>query len=448
MKSGPTFHKKITAQLFLAILAGANVLTLALSARPIQDDYSILSNLATKGFLGGLKDSWNTMGGNVAPLATRSAFLSPSLSGKTWVGLFLFTLFVAVMVSISSALLMRSFSKTYFSRQEYFIVVALTILGFEGLLSPGAIGAFQFGAASAVHLLSVCYGVIAISLCFHKSKLSFLGIAIFGVACGNSSLAESLTLFAVCISLLVNTYFSKSVRFSSPRNSRLIVLIIANVLGLVTIVIAPGFRNRANNQIGVKNSLDKLPVHFVTSFIDIVGDFIAHPIWIFALIFGLLNKQSSNTFTIRRRFIIFPISFILLLDIVGGSLAYPAWHQTLGIYVLATPLCYIFASSLPRNSIFQFVRNHSKTFTIFVLLFLSLQFVRILPLSVSRAEKWDRNFVLNSCSLKKDPAAQLRGAEILYPPLNVGVSDVNTWTWMADSYRIWVRFAVSPPSNC
>ena len=61
MKPGPTFHNKITAQLFLAILAGANVLTLALSARPIQDDYSILSNLATKDFLEGFKKSWPTM---------------------------------------------------------------------------------------------------------------------------------------------------------------------------------------------------------------------------------------------------------------------------------------------------------------------------------------------------------------------------------------------------
>jgi len=61
MKSGPTFNKKIAAQLFLAVLAGANVLTLALSARPIQDDYSILSNLATKGFLEGFKKSWSTI---------------------------------------------------------------------------------------------------------------------------------------------------------------------------------------------------------------------------------------------------------------------------------------------------------------------------------------------------------------------------------------------------
>jgi hypothetical protein len=59
-------------------------------------------------------------------------------------------------------------------------------------------------------------------------------------------------------------------------------------------------------------------------------------------------------------------------------------------------------------------------------------------LGVSRSQAWDQNLIGNICTLKVNPVAELRGAKILYWPLDLGVEDVNTWKWMRDKCVGWV----------
>ena len=67
-----------------------------------------------------------------------------------------------------------------------------------------------------------------------------------------------------------------------------------------------------------------------------------------------------------------------------------------------------------------------------------LTFLRIGVLGVVRSQTWDQNLTQNICALKVNPAAELRGAEIRFPPFELGVEDVNTWKWMRDKYVGWV----------
>ena len=60
-------------------------------------------------------------------------------------------------------------------------------------------------------------------------------------------------------------------------------------------------------------------------------------------------------------------------------------------------------------------------------------------MGINRSVVWDNNLQKNICALKVDPEATLLGAEIQYPPFNLGVEDVNTWDWMRNKYVGWVN---------
>ena len=51
---------------------------------------------------------------------------------------------------------------------------------------------------------------------------------------------------------------------------------------------------------------------------------------------------------------------------------------------------------------------------------------------------WDKNLIANRCLIGADNQAKLLGAEVRYPPIGLGIEDVNRWEWMSNNYKSWL----------
>jgi hypothetical protein len=110
----------------------------------------------------------------------------------------------------------------------------------------------------------------------------------------------------------------------------------------------------------------------------------------------------------------------------------------MGLYVFVIPTALTFGIFLslkfPSVSI-----SYSFKFVMVLNLVIAIAlFARVVDTSITRKSYWDRAFAINVCLLHQDPAAKLEGAEIIYPPFNLGVEDVNTWEWIRNDYSKWV----------
>jgi hypothetical protein len=119
-------------------------------------------------------------------------------------------------------------------------------------------------------------------------------------------------------------------------------------------------------------------------------------------------------------------------------MAYPAWHQSMGLYVFVIPTALTFGIFL--SSKFSSVSiSHSFKFVMAINLVIAIAlYARVIDTTINRKSTWDRVFAINVCLLRQDPSAKLEGAEIIYPPFNLGVEDVNSWEWIRNDYSKWV----------
>jgi hypothetical protein len=211
-------------------------------------------------------------------------------------------------------------------------------------------------------------------------------------------------------------------------------------VGTTGIVAAPGFWNRANEQVGLPVSLGEFLTRFAKSLASFTADGLSHPmVWVLFLIGVLLgasrNPSKLEMFEFRFKMLLLGTTIIWASLIMGSTFAYPAWHQSMGMYVLLLPLS--FAVGLRLNfGINQRIVTSLLAASSLIMLFV---FLRIGILGVERSLQWDRNLSMNSCRIAENPSSALLGAEIQYPPFGLGVDDVNTWEWMRYKYVGWVE---------
>jgi hypothetical protein len=322
----------------------------------------------------------------------------------------------------------------------WFWVPALSVAGFEGVFVPGFLGAYGFSLATLAHLwpvMAFIFGLITLKRFRGSWILAFL----LGLIAGNSNLGESV--FACGAWVLVYTAFYKiknfEVRSGVRKNANFYFLGVGSLIGTIGIPAAPGFWSRASDQVGLPESGLDFVKRFTKSFASFTADGLSHPmVWVL-LFLGAVTailrptiKASFDTFKLR---ILALGSFLIWISLIMGStFAYPAWHQSMGMYVLLLPLAF----GIGLHNPFTFsLKTITTALTITSLLMLAV-FLRAGIMGVNRSLDWDHNFKKNVCRLKSEPSAVLLGAEIQYPPFNLGVEDVNTWDWMRNKYAGWV----------
>jgi hypothetical protein len=83
-------------------------------------------------------------------------------------------------------------------------------------------------------------------------------------------------------------------------------------------------------------------------------------------------------------------------------------------------------------------RNFHAIFVVVVLVF-SMILIRSGLMLSDRARAWDENLLHNICEIQNDSLNNLKGAELRYPPLGLGIEDIETWPWMSSNYVAWVK---------
>jgi uncharacterized membrane protein YiaA len=414
-------------------------LVLAYSMRPIQDDYFNLQSVQQMGVLGYLEDTWLRHGGNMIQFLIHCIVILPTTQSFVFWNLGLFFLLTQLLcfwaIRIALNWLLPNSSKTLL-----FWIPLFSLAGFEGLFVPGFLGTFGFSLATLAHLwpvMALIIGLLALRLFPGSWFVAFL----LGLVAGNSNLGESAFAIGALFFLLVSrlTVADSFNNFGIKINRNFYSLFVGTLLGTIGIVAAPGFWNRASDQVGLPTSLSDFFFRLAKSFASFTADALTHPmIWVFFFLgvvyASRIVPELSTAFRLRFRIISIGSGLIWLALVFGSTFAYPSWHQSMGMYLLLFPTS--FAAGL-------FVNNqHLKRAAVGLLALSSfvmlITFVRIGVLGVSRSQAWDQNLIQNICALKVNSAAELEGAEIRYPPFDLGVEDVNTWKWMRDKYVGWV----------
>jgi len=412
---------------------------LAYFMRPIQDDYFNLYSVQEMGILGYLRETWLYHGGNMVQFLIHCVVILPTTQTFSYWNLALFFLLTQALcfwtIRVIIVWLLPDKPKNFL-----FWIPLLSLAGFEGIFVPGFIGTFGFSLATLAHLWPVMALVIGL-FGLKKFSGSWLIALILGLIAGNSNLGESA--FALASVFVIQVSYLKIQDFEQKsgirRGSNFYSLSIGVLSGTIGIAVAPGFWNRASGQVGLPDSVANFVFRFAKSFASFTADAITHPmIWVILLLGVTAAKNRTASFHeyFGFRTIVLAVGSLLiwLALVTGSTFAYPSWHQSMGMYILLFPTGFALGT-LMRN---QLVIKHSKNLLIFMSILMALTFLRVGVLGVSRSEAWDANLSLNICALESNPEANLYGAEIRYPPFNLGVEDVNTWKWMRDKYVGWV----------
>lgn len=408
--------------------------------RPIQDDYFNLQSVQQMGILGYLEDTWLSHGGNMIQFLIHCIVILPSTQSFTFWNLGVFFLLTQVLCFWSLRLILN-WLLPHSSRSLLFWIPLLSLAGFEGLFVPGFLGTFGFSLATLAHLwpvMALIIGLFALRLFPGSWVVAFL----LGLVAGNSNLGESaFAIGALCLLHIAKVRLANSFsNFDIKVNRNFYSLFAGTVLGSFGIIAAPGFWDRASDQVGLPTSLADFLFRFAKSFASFTADAVTHPmIWVFFLLGVVYATQNvskvSEDFILRFRIIAGGSGLFWLALVFGSTFAYPSWHQSMGMYLFLFPTS--FAAGLTVKN--HHLRKASVVLLLFSSIIMLFTFIRIGILSVSRSQAWDENLNKNICAIRTDPAAELHGAEIRYPPFGLGVEDVNTWKWMRNQYVVWIN---------
>ena len=412
---------------------------LAYFMRPVQDDYFNLQSVRQLGLFGNLADVWNHHGGNMVQFFIHCIVILPTTEYFVFWNLGLFFLLTEVLVffSVRSIVL---WLLAYQSSRLGFWVPLLSVAGFEGLFVPGFLGAYGFSLATLAHLwpvMAFVFGLIALK----NFSGSWVVALLLGLIAGNSNLGESaFACGAWLLILALGRFFpSKLLELHLTSGKNFYTLGLGTFIGTLGIAAAPGFWNRASDQVGLPSSPVDFFWRFGKSLISFTADGLSHPmVWVLFLLGALLvqtGRFSRNKIFDQKLIALFVGTFLIWFALVlGSTFAYPAWHQSMGLYVLLLPASFgaglYFGLKLDTKIV--------KILLVISTLIMTLVFARIGILGVNRSLTWDKNLKSNICLLQNDSQAKLLGAEIQYPPFYLGVDDVNTWEWMRNKYAGWV----------
>ena len=424
------------------LIAGVIVtqsLVLAFFMRPIQDDYYNLQSVQQFGVFGYLKEVWFNHGGNMVQFLIHCIVLLPTTQSFTYWNLALFFIVTQLLCFYTIRIVMVWLLQNKIENFHFWIPL-LSLAGFEGLFVPGFLGAFGFSLATLAHLWPVMAFAVGL-LGLKKFNGSWLIALVLGLVAGNSNLGESAFALGAIFVLLISFFKTNDFELKSGirRDCNFYALSIGVFIGTIGIAAAPGFWNRASDQVGLPESAVDLIFRFTKSFASFSVDALTHPmVWVLFLLGVTFAKKidfGENSISIfRTKLIVGGSALIWMTLIMGSTFAYPSWHQSMGMYILFFPSGFMLGA-LTRNKLLY---RHAKSLLIFTSVVMILTFLRIGAFGMTRAETWDRNLQLNVCNLRSNPDAILYGAEIRYPPFNLGVEDVNTWKWMRDKYAGWV----------
>ena len=412
---------------------------LAILMRPIQDDYFNLQSVQQMGVLGYLTDTWNSHGGNMVQFLLHCLMILPTTQSFTFWNFSLFFLLTEALVFLS----IRRSIRWFFPEDKLtsFWVPLLGIVSFEGLFVPGFLGAYGFSLASLAHLwpvLALLCGLLALPLFRGSWSIAFL----LGLVAGNSNLGESAFACATLLGILVASKIISDFQARSGLtiNSNFWGLSLGTFIGSVGIAVAPGFWERASDQVGLPSSLFDFLRRFAKSFASFTADALTHPLlWVILLLGVILSQKMAKfkgpDFHFKVRIMAVAALLIWMALIMGSTLAYPAWHQSMGMYLILTPLAFVLGVEMKLS----FVVSKVVALLVIASLVSSIVLFRAGILGIHRSQVWDNNLQENICLIKKDSNADLLGAEIQYPPFKLGVEDINTWPWMRDKYVGWVE---------
>jgi hypothetical protein len=330
-----------------------------------------------------------------------------------------------------------------------FWVSMLSVAGFEGLFVPGFLGAYGFSLATLAHLWPVMAFVVGL-LGLKRFRGSWIVALLLGLIAGNSNLGESALACGAWLLVLFAFFWIEEFGTKSglKRDLSFYLLGIGSLVGTIGIAAAPGFWNRASDQVGLPNSFSDFASRFAKSFASFTADGLSHPmVWVLLLLGVTVARTLSNVELFldifKFKLLAAGTGLIWISLIMGSTFAYPAWHQSMGMYVLLLP----FAFGIGTVSRLK-LNTASVTVALTIAgIVMTATFLRIGVLGVNRSLVWDRNLHTNVCLLKANPDAKLLGAEIQYPPFGLGVDDVNTWDWMRNKYIGWVA-AVPSDIKC
>ncbi len=453
----PSLQRVRTSRLFssgfvyvavsLATLIGLVISTL--NARPIQDDYATLYLISDNGIFGFLGLTWTTHGGNLTPMLINALFLYPSVFGLNFWALSLFPVvnYGLLVISIFSvSAILNPFSFRNFTKIQIFTFANLVFLGSESLFSPQFLEMTLFSSAVLVHLWPILFFFLAIGLLNNKTKASFVLICLLGFMSGNSNISESLFIQLSCILILLLNKYQSSFFVEVKR---LYLFALSNLGGAIMILLAPGFWARANekNVHGMPDQFGEIAFRFAKSLAVFSADVVSHPMLLIFIVIGYkFSSAGCNFFKTISSFGVLLFILLFFSLVVGATVAYPAWHQSIGLTML---------SPFVGMSLGDWLGSKIHIIpTVGITLFSVAVFVVLITLTrafwgiESRAERWDSGFSQNYCAVLSGGSDPLIGTETIYPISNLGIEDLNRWPWMREAFIGWVTNSKFATKEC
>ena len=442
--------KRLTLPLMSILLFAC----LAASVRPVQDDYVSLRDMATIGLKGSILNMWQQWGGNLSVIAISNSFLGLHLKHFYFFGLALHSVITGLLVLSTFRILHYRLIGDLKSYKALGLTswLVFSVLGMASFISPGFVGILNFTSASTAHLWSVLLTIHGLNYCLSKDRILISFIPSLGFLSANLNITEGLFGFSLTISTLIFLKFSQSVK-SRMIFTKLCLFALGQFLGLLVIVSAPGFTNRSS-VVGTPNSISEFFIRFMHVLPINLGDLFQHPSWLLGILLGCYIKPILNahdSMKLIRGLIPLAISSVILFIIIciADSFAYPSWYHTLSVYIFVFPLFFVIGVCLDSR-IFKlnFTLKLVKTCLILVVCFSTFLFGRDMFMLENRSQAWDEAAVYNICQIEKGGSKSLKGPEITYWPLHLGIEDVGTWDWIQSAYTDWVRADSTVQSWC
>jgi hypothetical protein len=303
-----------------------------------------------------------------------------------------------------------------------------------------------FSSAVLVHLWPILFFFLALGLLNHQTKASFGLICLLGFMSGNSNISESLFIQLSCIlMLLLNKYQSDF--FVEVK--RLYIFALSNLAGAMMILSAPGFWARASekNVQGIPDQFGEIVFRFAKSLAVFSADVLSHPMLLIFVIIGY--KFSSTELKFIKSISNFAVLLFVLLFaslVVGATIAYPAWHQSIGLVLLSPFVGISIGDWLGSKK--RFSPRVGIAVCGFAILIVLITLARAFWSIESRAQRWDYGFSQNYCTVQSSKSDTLIGTETIYPISNLGIEDLNRWPWMRDAFTGWVTNSSFSGRDC
>jgi hypothetical protein len=415
---------------------------LIIMSRPSQDDYGYLHSLQNSSIPEVIANFWNLWGGNVTMVFTSSVFIKLALVSEIWVAFALFGLVSSLIIGLAAFATFSLFNCFSQIEDRLFVSIVFALIGYSNLAFPAHLASLAFTTAAIAHLWPICFFLILCWMLTQK-KRSGLFLLLCGALLGNANISEGAAILFITIILIISQSsklnFNRIVLISELQSLK--PLLIGEVFGIITIVVAPGFSSRVKVVSATDQGQFNIFRAFRSAFVAFSGSLITSPIFsLLLLTLGFLfisRKLNLIIFfgVISTQLFLLLFSFGLFFALtLGSTFAYASWHQSLGLILVASLFSIVIIENINKLNLISSRRIvETLLYSLLGALFLFDLFT-----GVMRGRSWDQAFEQNICSIKESYSSNLRGSELLNPISNLGFEDIETWPWMLQDYRAWL----------